>query len=156
VRLGLASAPCKVSTKLGQFGHTVLCCHALGHGDIPPVTPLKSHCAARVSVVTGILAACNTPIRLTVPLCELAHTLFARTHPFIELRAPTQEAHMRKIISITFVLGGIFVSVMASPNKTVTHTETVTNNQIYSGMTGIKVSLPSDLKNFPVELVPLP
>ena len=63
---------------------------------------------------------------------------------------------MRKIISITFVLGGIFVSVMASPNKTVTHIEMVTNNQIYRGMTGLKVSLPSDLKNFPVELVPLP
>jgi hypothetical protein len=32
----------------------------------------------------------------------------------------------------------------------------VTNNQIYRGMTGLKVSLPSDMKNFPVELVPLP
>jgi hypothetical protein len=63
---------------------------------------------------------------------------------------------MRKILSIALVLGGIFVSVMASPNTTVTHTEMVTNNQIYRGMTGIKVSLPSDLKNFPVELVPLP
>ena len=63
---------------------------------------------------------------------------------------------MRKIISIALVLGGIFVSVMALPNKTVTHTEMVTNNQIYRGMTGIKVSLPSDMKNFPVELVPLP
>ena len=40
--------------------------------------------------------------------------------------------------------------------KTVTRTETdVTNNQIYSGMTGLRVSLPYDMKNFPVELVPL-
>jgi len=63
---------------------------------------------------------------------------------------------MRTIAGIALVIGGIFVSVMA-PNLTVTRTETdVTNNQIYSGMTGIKVSLPSDLKNFPVELVPLP
>ena len=64
---------------------------------------------------------------------------------------------MRRILSIALALAGIFVSVMASPNKTVTGTETdVTNNQIYGGMTGIKVSLPHDMKNFPVELVPLP
>ena len=44
----------------------------------------------------------------------------------------------------------------AITEQTVTHTEMVTNNQIYRGMTGIKVSLPSDMKNFPVELVPLP
>ena len=62
---------------------------------------------------------------------------------------------MRKILNIALVLGGIFVSVMAPPNTTVTHTEMVTNNQIYRGMTGLKVSLPSDMKNFPVELVPL-
>jgi hypothetical protein len=64
---------------------------------------------------------------------------------------------MRSIVGIALVLGSIFVSVMAPPNKTVTHTQTdVTNNQIYRGMTGIKVSLPTDMKNFPVELVPLP
>ena len=64
---------------------------------------------------------------------------------------------MRIILSIALVLGGIFVSVVASPNKAVTRTETnVTNDQIYRGMTGLRVSLPSDMKNFPVELVPLP
>jgi hypothetical protein len=64
---------------------------------------------------------------------------------------------MRSIVGIALVLGSIFVSVMVPPNKTATHTETdVTNNQIYRGMTGIKVSLPADMKNFPVELVPLP
>ncbi|HEY6859868.1 MAG TPA: hypothetical protein VI358_08800 [Pseudolabrys sp.] len=64
---------------------------------------------------------------------------------------------MRRIFSIALVLGGVFVSVMASPNKTVSRTETdVTNNQIYSGMTGLHVSLPYDMKDFPVELVPLP
>ena len=63
---------------------------------------------------------------------------------------------MRKKILIPLVLGGIFVSVMAV-STTVTRTETdVTNNQIYRGMTGLHVSLPSDMKNFPVELVPLP
>ena len=73
-----------------------------------------------------------------------------------ERRASAQGAYMRRIL-IALVLGGILISVMASPNKTVTRTETdVTNNQIYSGMTGLHVSLPSDIKNFPVELVPLP
>jgi hypothetical protein len=66
---------------------------------------------------------------------------------------------MTRILSIALALGGIFVSVTASLNdKTVTGTETdvVTNNQIYRGMTGLKVSLPHDMKHFPVELVPLP
>jgi hypothetical protein len=89
-------------------------------------------------------------------VCELAHTLFARTYPFIERRASAQrEAHMLKILTIVLLLGGVFISVMASPKKTVTPTETdVTNNQIYSGMTGLRVSLPYDMKNFPVEIVP--
>jgi hypothetical protein len=66
---------------------------------------------------------------------------------------------MTRILSIVLALGGIFVSVTASlNNKAVTGTETdvVTNNQIYRGMTGLRVSLPSDMKSFPVELVPLP
>jgi hypothetical protein len=64
---------------------------------------------------------------------------------------------MRIILGITLVFAGILVSVMASPNNTVTRTETdVTNNQIYRGMTGPHVSLPHDMKNFPAELVPLP
>ena len=60
---------------------------------------------------------------------------------------------MRKLVGIALVLGATFVGMMAVPDNP--RTETVTNNQIYSGMTGIKVSLPSDMKNFPVELVPL-
>jgi hypothetical protein len=64
---------------------------------------------------------------------------------------------MRIILGIAVVFAGILVSVMASPNNTVTRTETdVTNNQIYRGMTSLHVALPSDMKNFPVELVPLP
>ena len=63
---------------------------------------------------------------------------------------------MRTIVGIALILSGIFVSLTQLQNNTVTYTEAVTNNQIYSGMTGIKVSLPSDMKNFPVELVPLP
>jgi ABC-type enterochelin transport system permease subunit len=64
---------------------------------------------------------------------------------------------MRRILIITLLLGGIFVSFVSVMSKTVTRNETdVTNNQIYSGMTGLHVSLPSDMKNFPVELVPQP
>ena len=90
-------------------------------------------------------------------LCEPAHTLFALTRAKIGIEGTyRQEAHMRKIAGIALVLGGILVGVMA-PDNTVTRTETdVTNNQIYSGMTGLHVSLPSDMKTFPVELVPLP
>jgi hypothetical protein len=63
---------------------------------------------------------------------------------------------MRKKILIPLVLGGIFVSAMAV-STTVTRTETdVTNNQIYRGMTGLHVSLPSNMKNFREELIPVP
>ena len=60
---------------------------------------------------------------------------------------------MRTLVGIALVLGATFVSMMTVPDNP--RTETVTNNQIYSGMTGLHVSLPSDMKNFPVELVPL-
>jgi hypothetical protein len=60
---------------------------------------------------------------------------------------------MRKLVGIALVLGATFVSMMAVPDNP--RTETVTNNQIHQGMTGLKVSLPSDMKNFPVEIVPL-
>ncbi|HEY6861962.1 MAG TPA: hypothetical protein VI358_19520 [Pseudolabrys sp.] len=69
---------------------------------------------------------------------------------------------MREILNIALVLavaGFFVVTVMAlsfALSKTVTRTETVTNNEIYRGMTGLKVSLPHDMKNLPVELVPLP
>lgn len=66
---------------------------------------------------------------------------------------------IRRILSIALALGGIFVSVTASlNNRAVTGTETdvITNNQIYRGTTRLKVALPHDMKNFPVELVPLP
>jgi len=63
---------------------------------------------------------------------------------------------MQKKILIPLVLGGIFVSAMAV-STTVTRTETdVTNNQISRGMTGLHVSLPSNMKNFPEGLIPVP
>ncbi len=59
---------------------------------------------------------------------------------------------MRTLVGIAFILSGVFVSLTQLQNNT----ETVTNNQIYRGMTGLHVSLPYDMKDFPVELVPLP
>jgi hypothetical protein len=60
---------------------------------------------------------------------------------------------MRKLVGIALILGATFVSMMTVPDNP--RTEAVTNNQIHRGMTGLKVSLPSDMKNFPVEIVPL-
>jgi hypothetical protein len=59
---------------------------------------------------------------------------------------------MRKILTIALVLGGVFVNVMASPIKTVGETDMGNVMVIH----GLHVSLPSDMKKFPVELVPLP
>jgi hypothetical protein len=56
---------------------------------------------------------------------------------------------MRRILSIALVLGGVFINVMASPNNTVTETDNV------MVIHGLHVVLPYDMKNFPVELVPL-
>jgi hypothetical protein len=65
---------------------------------------------------------------------------------------------MREILSIALVLAvaGLFVvTVMAlslALSRTIDTATDVTNN----GMTSLKVSLPSDMKHFPAELVPLP
>ena len=69
---------------------------------------------------------------------------------------------MREILGIALVLAvaGLFVvTVMAlslALSRTIDTATDVTNNQIYRGMTSLKVSLPSDMKHFPAELVPLP
>jgi hypothetical protein len=64
---------------------------------------------------------------------------------------------MRGILIIALVLCGIFVGFVSVMSKTVTHTETnATKNQNDSGMTGLYVAHPNNMKNFPVELVPLP
>ena len=65
---------------------------------------------------------------------------------------------MQRIL-IALVLGGVFVSVMASLTKTGIHAEMeATKNQIHSGMAiyGLHVALPNNIKTVPVELVPLP
>jgi hypothetical protein len=76
-----------------------------------------------------------------------------------------QEAHMRQILKIKIglvlgVLGGIFVSVVTAPTKTVTHTETdlmaIRGLQVRVPNHGLQVRVPNDMKIFPVELIPLP
>jgi hypothetical protein len=71
--------------------------------------------------------------------------------------ASIQEAHMRRTLNILLVLGSIFVNVTATPNKIAAETEAQKaqfHNVISIG--GLHVSLPENLKNFPVELVPQP
>ena len=64
---------------------------------------------------------------------------------------------MRRAINIALVLGSIFVNVTASSNKTVAETES-RKTQFYNviSVSGLHIALPKDMKNFPVELVPLP
>jgi hypothetical protein len=58
---------------------------------------------------------------------------------------------MRKILNIALVLGGIFVSVVASPTKTVTQPETDA-----MAIHSLQVRVPNGMKTFPAELIPLP
>jgi len=51
------------------------------------------------------------------------------------------------------VLGGIVVSVTASLSTSPAKMDTTENHLIVHGL---YVALPSEMKNFPVELVPLP
>jgi hypothetical protein len=79
-----------------------------------------------------------------------------------------REAHMRQILKIKIalvlgvlgVLGGIFVSVVTSPTKTVTHTDTdlmaIHGLQVMVPNHGLQVRVPNDMKTFPVGLIPLP
>jgi hypothetical protein len=65
-----------------------------------------------------------------------------------------------KIALVLGVLGGIFVSVVTSPTKTVTHTDTdlraVHGLQVRVPNHGLQVRVPNDMKIFPVGLIPLP
>ena len=71
--------------------------------------------------------------------------------------ASIQEAHMRRVLNIMLVLGSIFIKVTATPNKTAAETEpekTQLHNVI--PFSGLHISLPENLTNFSVELIPLP
>ncbi|MGC1980274.1 MAG: hypothetical protein WA439_11535 [Pseudolabrys sp.] len=58
---------------------------------------------------------------------------------------------MRRIL-IILAVAGIFC-VMASPSKTTAVMDTTETHVIVEGL---YIALPSDMKTFPVELVPLP
>ena len=65
-----------------------------------------------------------------------------------------------KIALVLGVLGGIFVSVVTSPSKTVTRTYTDSMAmhclQFMVPNHGLEARVPNDMKTFPVGLIPLP
>jgi hypothetical protein len=60
---------------------------------------------------------------------------------------------MRKALNITLVIIGISASVMASPRSAV---PTNYKPEPTSAAGGLHVSLPADMKSFPLEAIPLP
>ena len=60
---------------------------------------------------------------------------------------------MRRILSTALILGGIFVNVTASQSTRPAEMDATKNHLIVHGL---YVALPGGMKNFPVELVPLP
>jgi len=64
---------------------------------------------------------------------------------------------MRRTLNILLVLGSIFVKVTATPDKTAAGAE-AQKAQFHNviSINGLHVSLPENLKNFLVELAPLP
>ena len=60
---------------------------------------------------------------------------------------------MRRTLNAALVLGGIFVGVAASLSASPATMDATENHLIVHGLF---VALPSDMKNFPAELVPLP
>ena len=60
---------------------------------------------------------------------------------------------MRKALNVALVLGGILISVMASPSKPVTTNDSSRN---LAEPDGLPVVLPTGMKNIPAALVPLP
>jgi hypothetical protein len=61
--------------------------------------------------------------------------------------------HAENIINAALVLGGIFVGVVASLSTSPAKMNATENHLIVHGLF---VALPSDMKNFPAELVSLP
>ena len=59
---------------------------------------------------------------------------------------------MRRMLNAALILGGILVSVTASLSTSPAKMDAMENHLIVHGL---YVALPIDMKNFPVELVPL-
>ena len=64
---------------------------------------------------------------------------------------------MRRALNVALVVAGVLVSVLASRGTTVPNTQ-VAQWPAQNGTVvyGLHVALPSNMKNFPPELVPLP
>ena len=60
---------------------------------------------------------------------------------------------MRRMLNAALLLGGIVVSVTASLSTSPAKMDATENHLIVHGL---YFALPSNMKNFPVELVPLP
>jgi len=60
---------------------------------------------------------------------------------------------MRRALNIVLVIVGISASVMAAPRSAV---PTNYKSDATSAAGGLHVSLPADMKNFPLEAIPLP
>src|SRR5262245_14240626 len=68
-----------------------------------------------------------------------------------------QEAHMRRALNVALVVAGVLVSVMTSRSTTVADSQAA-QSPVQNGTVvyGLHVALPSHMKSFPPELVPLP
>jgi len=68
-----------------------------------------------------------------------------------------QEARMRRALNVALVVVGVLVNVLASRHTTVANSQAAQwpaqNGAI---VYGLHVALPSNMKSFPPELVPLP
>ena len=64
---------------------------------------------------------------------------------------------MRRALNIALVVAGVLVNVLASRDTTVANSQ-ATQRPTQNGaiVHGLHVALPSHMKNFPPELVPLP
>jgi hypothetical protein len=72
------------------------------------------------------------------------------------MRAYTQETLMTRV-NIVPLAAGITVSFLISSSIGVAHMHSITRpTQDATSIYGLHVALPSNMKNFPVELVPLP
>ena len=64
---------------------------------------------------------------------------------------------MRRALNVALVVAGVLVNVMASRSTTVVNSQAV-QWPVQNGTVvyGLHVALPSNMKSFPAELIPLP